>query len=460
MGSTLAPASTDIDLDTLAAALDGELLRPGDAGYETARRGHNLALDARPLAVVRAAGARDVAAAVDHARVGGFELAIRGGGHSPAGHSSGDGVLLVDLGAMTQLDIDPDSRVVRAEPGLTAGAVTAALAEHGLAIPFGDTPTVGIAGLTLGGGIGYLARKHGLAVDHLEAVEIVLADGRLVTASASEHPDLFWAVRGGGGNFGIVTRFVYRAVPVGMVYGGALVLPATAATIAGIAAAADAAPDELTTITDMMFAPPMPFLPEAWTGKPILIVTAVHAGDPADGPAALAPFRALAEPIADLLGEMPYPGIYGFTEEAGTPMPYHIRSSFLTQIDAALGETVMATFEAAPPGAMFQFRVLGGAMARVHRDATAFAHRHARFMVMALAVFGEGGIEAEARWVDAINDAVRPLATGAYSNFLAEEGRERITEAYPARTYERLVDVKRTYDPGNLFRRNQNIRPD
>lgn len=461
MGSALVPADAgaDLDLDPLVAALDGALFRPGDAEYEAARRGHNLSIDARPVAIVRAAGAGDVALAVGHARTTGVELAVRGGGHSPGGQSTGDGVLVVDLGAMTELEIDRETRSVRAQPGLTAGAVTAALAEHGLAIPFGDTPTVGIAGLTLGGGIGYLARQHGLAIDHLEAVEIVLADGRLITASATEHPDLFWAVRGGGGNFGIVTRFVYRAVPVGTVYGGALVLPATAATIAGIAAAAGAAPDELTTITDMMYAPPMPFLPEAWIGKPILIVTAVYAGDPADGPAALDPFRALAEPIADLMAPMPYPGIYAFTEEAGTPMPYHIRSSFLTGIDAAVGEIAVAAFESAPPGAMFHFRVLGGAVARVDPDATAFAHRDARFMAMAMAVFGDEAPTAELAWVDAMHAALRPRALGVYSNFLADEGPERVAEAYPPATYERLAAVKRTYDPGNLFRRNQNIQP-
>jgi FAD/FMN-containing dehydrogenase len=447
-------------LESLAAALTGRLLRPGDEDYETARRGHNLAIDARPLAIVLVADAADVALTVTVARGAGLELAIRSGGHSVAGHSTGDGLVVVDLTAMTGLHIDPATRLVYAQPGLTAGAVTNALAAHGLAIPFGDTPTVGITGLTLGGGIGYLVRPHGLAIDHLEGVELVTADGRLITANANEHPDLFWALRGGGGNFGVVTRLIYRAVEVDTVYGGALILPATAETLAGVVGAAEAAPDGLSTITDMMVAPPAPFIPDPWVGRPILIMTAVYAGDPADGPAVMAPFRALAEPIADMLGPMPYHGIYAFTEEAGAASAYHLRSAFLHSFDTAAAASVMAAFDTAPAGMnLFHIRALGGAMARVPADATAFAHRDAKILVMMLSGFEAGDGAAQRAWVSSLLDDLRPLVDGVYSNFLGDEGDARVHEAYPAATYARLAAVKRAYDPTNVFHRNQNIRP-
>jgi FAD/FMN-containing dehydrogenase len=455
-----AGASLETTLDMFAATVTGQVIRPDEPAFEAARRGHNLAIDARPVAILRAADAADVARAVELARTTGLELAIRSGGHSVAGHSTGDGVLVVDMTAMTGLHIDPATRLVYAQPGLTAGAVTTALAAHGLAIPFGDTPTVGITGLTLGGGIGYLARSHGLAIDHLQAVELVTATGRQIVASADEHPDLFWALRGGGGNFGIVTRLIYRAVEVDTVYGGALMLPATAETLAGVVAAAAAAPDALTTITDMFVAPPMPFLPEAWVGRPILSVTAVYAGDPADGEAALAPFRALAEPLADFLGPMPYPGIYEFTEEAGVPSAYHLRSSFLASFDLEAAGTVMRAFETAPESmSLFHIRVLGGAMAQVPADATAFAHRDAPILAMMLSSFEDGDGAVQGAWVSGLHDGLRPLAQGVYSNFLGDEGQGRVHEAYPAETYARLAAVKRAYDPTNVFRRNQNIRP-
>jgi FAD/FMN-containing dehydrogenase len=462
----LAPASSTSPvaaIERLASQLRGGVLWPSEDAYHTARRGHNLAHDLHPVAIVRPADAGDVALAVALARETGLELAVRSGGHSIAAHSSGNGVLVIDLGDMKTLDIDRDAGLVSAQPGLTAGEVTNVLAAHNLAIPFGDTPTVGIAGLTLGGGIGYLARKHGLAIDHLEAVELVTADGRVLTVDEHHEPDLYWAVRGGGGNFGIVTRLVYRAVPVTTVYGGALVLPASAETLVSIVRAGEAAPDGLTLIAETMPAPPAPFIPAAWVGRPIIYLTSVFAGDPADGPAAFAPFRALAEPIADLVGEMPYAGIYAFTEEAGNPMPYHLRSSFLKEFDHAAAEAVLAAVETVPmPFGMFHFRVLGGAMARVPAEATAFAHRRARFLAMILAAFDptEGDGAAARTWATSLHADLLPYASGAYSNFLGDEGEDRVREAYPLETYRRLAGIKRAYDPDNVFRRNQNILPD
>ena len=250
-----------LDLEALGGSLNGRLILPGDDEYEAARQVHQAAVDVRPLAIVRAADARDVSNTICFARDNELELAVRGGGHSLAGHGTVDGGIVLDLADMRGLHIDPDARVAWAQPGLTAIEFTEAAAAHGLATPFGDTGSVGIAGLTLGGGVGWLVRKHGLTIDALIAVEIVTADGRQLIASETEHPDLFWAVRGGGGNFGVVTRFQYRLYPVGMILGGAVLLPPTADVLRGLVPVAAAAPRELSTITFVLnAAPPLPFL--------------------------------------------------------------------------------------------------------------------------------------------------------------------------------------------------------
>jgi FAD/FMN-containing dehydrogenase len=389
----------------------------------------------------------------------GLELAVKSGGHSIAGHSSGTGVLLVEMSGLKQLEIDLEQQLVHAEAGLTAGEVTTALATHGLEIPFGDTPSVGIAGLTLGGGIGYLVRRDGLAIDHLVEVEMVTADGRIIVANEARNVDLFWAVRGGGGNFGIVTRFTYRPVALGTTYGGGLILPATPAILMDLVRAAEAAPRELSTIFNVMPAPPMPFLPESWVGRPVVIVLAVYAGDPLNGPEVLAPFRAVAEPLADLLGPMPYPAIYDWTQEAAVPAAHLVRSAFLTGFDLGDAHRAVSLVEQAPGMVIFHFRVLGGAMADVPAGATAFAHRDAGYMVAAIPYFGDEGGDAPLAWADSVLASLRPKARGAYSNFLGDEGDERIREAYTEATYARLAAIKRAWDPTNAFRRNQNIRP-
>src|SRR5262245_59274887 len=252
---------TPIDIDSLVASLTGEVIRPDDESFDEARHIHNTLVDKRPSLIVRAADAADVARAVTFARDHGLELAVRAGGHSVAGHSTTEGGLLIDLSAMKGLHIDAERRLAWAQPGLTAGEYTAAAAAHGLATPFGDTGSVGLGGLTLGGGIGWLVRKHGLTIDSLVQVELVTADGRIVTASEQRNPDLFWAVRGGGGNFGVATRFVFKLHEVGTVLGGALFLPLTREVLAGLQPVAEAAPEELTTITFVMGVPPLPFVP-------------------------------------------------------------------------------------------------------------------------------------------------------------------------------------------------------
>ncbi|HEU4920911.1 MAG TPA: FAD-binding oxidoreductase [Candidatus Limnocylindrales bacterium] len=455
------PAVRPLDLEAFAATLSGELLRPGSPGYDIAREANNALYDRRPIAIVRAADAADVARTVTLAAESGVELAIKSGGHSVAGHSVTDGLLL-DLGAMRGLHIDPERRLAWAQPGITAGEYTDAAGAHGLATPFGDTGSVGIAGLTLGGGIGFLVRKYGLAIDHLVAVELVTADGRILTVSEDRHPDLFWAVRGGGGNFGVVTRFQYRLVPVGQTFSGALFLPLTRDVLRGLVPVAAAAPEELSTISFIMPVPPLPFVPEEHHFKPAVVVMFVHASDDiAAGQAALAPFRALATPLAEAAYPMPYPGIYEFTAEGGKRGNGVVRSVFLETLDDAAVDTILARVTApSSPTSMTEIRVLGGAMARVPAEATAFAHRDANVLVAMITTFEDAAeLPVHEAWTQAYLEELRPKATGVYSNFVANEGEGRIRDAYPEATYARLADVKRRYDPTNLFRRNQNIRP-
>jgi FAD/FMN-containing dehydrogenase len=451
-----------LDLDTLATALRGTLIRPSDEAYETLRQVHAASYDRRPLAIIQAVDSADVATVVDVARETGLDLAVRGGGHSVAGHGTVDDGLVLDLSRLRGLHIDPEQRIAWAGAGLTAGEYTVAAAAHGLATPFGDTGSVGIAGLTLGGGIGWLVRKYGLAIDSLLSAEVVTADGRIVTASRDENPDLFWAIRGGGGNFGVVTRFVFRLHPVGGILGGALFLPPTREVLRGLVPAAKAAPEDLTTITFLMPAPPMPFVPESAHGKLAVVVMFVWAGDPAAGQAALEPLRTLAEPIAEAVMPMPYPGIYELTKEGSQRHVGFVRSMFLDELDDEAVDTILDTVTSpdAPP-TMTQIRVLGGAMSRVASGDTAFAHRD-RQVMLALITGLEGddaAMAAQAAAANAYFEALRPKAIGVYSNFLGEEGDERIRDAYPSGTYGRLAGLKRRWDPENVFRLNQNIRP-
>jgi FAD/FMN-containing dehydrogenase len=450
-----------LDLAAFAASLQGELIVPSSETYDEVRQVRNAHYDKRPALIVRAAGATDVARAVALAADTGMPLAVRSGGHSLAGYSTVDGGIVVDMTALKGIHIDVDRRLAWAGAGLTAREYTTAAAAHGLATPFGDTGSVGIAGLTLGGGIGWLVRKYGLAIDALRAVEIVTADGRILTADEDEHADLFWAVRGGGGNFGIVTRFQFELYPVPAILGGALFLPPTPEVLRSLQPLAEAAPEELTTISFLMHMPPAPFVPESQVGQLALAVMFVYAGDPADGAAALEPFRKVATPLAELVAPMPYPGIYQMLEGAEQRGHEIARSRFLDTIDDEAVDAMLAAMaNAASPMAMVQIRILGGAMARVPADATAFAHRSANVMVAVLDPFEDPDTRAEqVAWTVGLHEALAPNAVGVYSNFLEREGEDRILEAYGEATYQRLSLIKRRYDPTNLFRLNQNIRP-
>ena len=454
--------SADLSIQDLRAALNGRVIAPEDADYDKARTVVMGGIDRRPAAIVRVAGANDVAHAIKVARETGLELAVRSGGHSSAGHSVTDGGIVIDLRDMKAIDIDVDGRTAWAEAGATAGQVTKATAEHGLAIGFGDTASVGIGGITLGGGVGYLGRKYGLTIDNVVAADVVTADGEQLRVDATNHPDLFWAIRGGGGNFGVVTRFQYRLHEVGQVVGGMLILPATAEVIAGFIVAAEAAPDELSTIANVMPCQPMPFVPEDQHGKLVVFALMIHAGDIEAGQAAVAPFRALATPVADMLRPMLYPEIYGPEGEAEDYHPLAIaRTLFVDRIDLPVAKVIMAHLESSDAAMrVAQLRVLGGAIARVPADATAYAHRSSRIMVN-IASFYEGDHDKAKRqaWVDDFVAAITQDDHGAYVNFLVDEGEERIRAAYPGATWDRLANVKSTYDPSNLFRLNQNVPP-
>jgi FAD/FMN-containing dehydrogenase len=396
------------------------------------------------------------------ARETGAELAIRSGGHSIPGHSTTEGGLVLDLGDLNGLEIDVEDRTAWVGGGVTTGRYTDAAAEHGLATPFGDTGSVGIGGLTLGGGVGFLVRKHGLTIDDVLAAEVVTADGRHLRVDADSHPDLFWAIRGGGGNFGVATRFQLRLHELDGIVGGMLILPATADTVYGFMAEAEAAPEELSAIANVMPAPPMPFLPAEQHGRLVIFALLAYAGEADAGERAVAPFRALAEPVADMVRPIRYPELFVGPPDEGD---YHTvavaRTMYVDSIDRSAAETIVEQLEASTAMmAVTQLRMLAGAAARVPVDATAYAHRQSRIMVNVAALFGAPEeAPGHERWVVGLADALRQDDTGAYVNFLGDEGEERIRAAYPGPTWDRLVEIKRRYDPTNLFRLNQNIPP-
>jgi len=448
-----------LSIAQLRDAVKGRVITPDDAGYDEARAVFYGGIDRRPTVIIRPADATDVAYVVSLARETGMELAVRSGGHSPVGHSVSEGGIVLDLSDMKALDIDVERRTVWAEAGLTAGELTSAAAAYGLAIGFGDTGSVGIGGITLGGGVGYLVRKYGLTIDDLLAADIVTADGQILRVDSETHPDLFWAIRGGGGNFGVVTRFQFRLHEVDTVVGGMLILPATPDVIRSFIAEAEAAPEELSTIANVMTAPPMPFLPAEYHGQLIVMAMIVYAGEVNEGQRAIAPFRALATPIADMIRPMSYPEIYPPDEGNYHPVAV-FRSMFIDAVDLDTAKLIVDHLQTSTAQmAVAQIRVLGGAMARVPAEATAFAHRGRRIMVNVAALYEQPEERAmHDAWVADFAAALRQ-GDGVYVNFLGDEGEARIHEAYPGATWDRLAAIKARYDPTNLFRLNQNVPP-
>jgi FAD binding domain-containing protein/berberine-like enzyme len=456
--------TAQLSIEDLRNRVTGRVFTPDDEGYDDARAVMYDFEDRHPAAVVKVANAEDVAAVVNHARESGLELAVRSGGHSGAGHSTTDGGLVIDLRDMHSVDVDPGTKTAWAEAGATAAEVAAAADAHGLAVGFGDTGSVGIGGITTGGGIGYLTRKHGLTIDSLIGADVVTADGELRHVDAERDADLFWAIRGGGGNVGVVTRFQYRLHELGDAYGGMLFLPANADTIAGFIAAAEAAPEELGTIANVMNCPPMPFIPEELHGSLVIMGMIFWSGPPEQGPDAVAPFRALATPLADFVRPMRYPEMFPPEEPQGEGAPKFIASSrvlFMTHVDRDVAQTIVDTIATAPSKmGVAQIRVLGGEMARVPADETAFAFRDAPIVTaVAGLTFDPSQRQVNERWVDVFKQTLTQDYAGAYVNFINDEGPERVRDAYPPRTMARLAEIKRRYDPTNLFHRNQNVSP-
>jgi len=446
----------------LAARFQGDVITPDDPRYEEARAVQIANYNRRPGAIVRATSAEDVADAVRIARELAVPLAVRSGGHSIPGLSMIDGGVTIDLSEMRRVQIDPVTRRARVQAGARSRDIMLPAQEHGLALTTGDTATVGIGGLATGGGIGFMARKHGLTIDNLISATVVTADGVVRTASATEHADLFWAIRGGGGNFGIVTEFEFQLAEVGTILGGAIVLPATREVFRGYLDYMPNAPEGLTTLVNLWKAPPAPFIPEEFHGKPVFMILTIWTGDFEEGERAIAPLRALAEPIADTVAPIPYPAMYEYTAELENAHGVALRSMFADSFsDEAIDASIEAVHNATAPVALLHVRGQGGAIARVPVEATAFAHRAQKYFISAIAVWfpDDEHPEVHEAWTNDIWTKIRPEGNGVYVNFLQDEEPERINEAYPAATLQRLREIKATYDPENVFRFNQNIKP-
>ncbi|MGH7805062.1 MAG: FAD-binding oxidoreductase [Candidatus Binatia bacterium] len=461
--SAISPAA----VRELASDLRGRLLLPGVDGYDTARTVWNAMIDRRPALIVRPAGAEDVARAVGFAREHELLLSIKCGGHNVSGNAVSDGGVMIDLSAsLTGLRVDPEARTARAEGGLTWAPVDAATQAHGLAVTGGQVSHTGIAGLTLGGGLGNLMRKHGLTIDNLLSVDVVLADGRIVTASAKENADLFWGLRGGGGNFGVATAFEYRLHPVGpIVLGGMALHPAERAgeLLRFVREFVRSAPDEVGLTVAFLTAPPAPFVPEAMRGKPVVALVLCHSGSLEAAERDLAPVRAFGPPAVDLVQPMPYVAVQQLVDAGAAYGAHHVylKSDHLAELgDSAIEAIVEHAAAVTSPSSLVLVFPLGGAVARVAEEATAFGNRKAGWDYVVYAMWTEPReADRHVAWARAFAAAMQPFAIGAYVNEMVDEGEERIRAAYPPAIYRRLSALKTKYDPTNLFRLNQNIKP-
>lgn len=458
------PLSKD-EIDVLRGRIDGQVASEGEAGYDQARTIWNGMVDRRPGLVIRAAGVADIRAAVDFARNRGLLIAIRSGGHQIAGHAVAQGALLLDLSQMKSVEVDVAGRTARVQAGALLADVDAATQAHGLAVPVGINSTTGIAGLTLGGGFGWLTRKYGLTIDNLLSAEVVTADGALRTASASENPDLFWALRGGGGNFGVVASFQFALHPVGPeVLSGLIVHPLDDARdlLRALRGIVDKAEDELTVWTVMRKAPPLPFIPEDWHGREVMILATCYSGDMAEGEKAMAGLRGLGSPIADVIGPHPFAGWQQAFDPLLTPgaRNYWKTRDFVGLDETAAAIAVEAVRNLPDDECEVFFAHLGGAMARVSAEATPFPTRDAHFVMNVHTRWRDPAKDAECKaWARALFDATEPYSAGsAYVNFVPDDEPGRVAEVYGA-NMARLAGIKGRYDPDNLFRLNHNIVP-
>jgi FAD/FMN-containing dehydrogenase len=466
MTATQAQSTAPTDFETLAESFRGELLVPTSPGYDAARRIWNGAIERRPGCIARCTCVADVVAAVRFARERELLVAVRSGGHGVGGHALCDGGIVIDLSPMKGIRVDPATRTATAQAGVLWGELDSETQLHGLATVGGIVTHTGIAGLTLGGGIGWLMRKHGATVDNLLSVDLVTADGTLVTASSEASPELFWGVRGGGGNFGVVTSFEYRLHSVGpIVLAGPVFhsLEDAPEVLRFYREFAADAPDELTTIFELSVAQALPFLPVEVHGKPIVMVAACYAGAPEHGREVVRPLKEFGNPIADLLEPKPYLALQSMFDPF-VPHGWHrywksVELPLLT--DEAIETLVeQASAQTSPKSYCIVFQ-LGGALGRVGRDETAFTQRDAAYDVNVNAVWTpeDPGGERHIRWARDFFAAMQPHARDrVYVNFLGNEGPDRVRQAYGA-AYDRLVELKATYDPDNFFRLNQNIRP-
>ncbi|MFI6449228.1 FAD-binding oxidoreductase [Kitasatospora sp. NPDC050543] len=455
----------DATIGELEAALSGTLVRPGDAAYDEAREVWNAAHDGRPALIVRCAGTADVIRAVEFARSQNLLVAVRGGAHSIAGFSTCDGGIVIDLSAMKGVRVDPAGRRAVAQPGLTWGELDHETQAFGLAVTGGLVSSTGVAGFTLGGGVGWLLRRHGLACDNLVGADVVTADGRLVHADAEENPELFWALRGGGGNFGVVTSFEFELHPVGpQVLAGLVIYPAAEAqqVVSRWRDLTAAMPDELTTLVNLTTAPPLPFLPESVHGTRIVVLAGMYAGGMEAGEAAVRPLRSLGTPLADVMGPMPYLGMQTLLDPLWTRGAYnYFTSAFVEPTDQAIDAVLGAHLSTPTPFSEVHLHHLGGAFGRVPADATAFSQRDASMLCNVIARSpGPEDFDGHIAWARGAREEIARHGNGGmYVNFTGDAAEDKVRAAYPDAVHARLVRVKDEYDPTNLFRLNQNIRP-
>ena len=454
-----------VQIESLRAALRGPLLQPGDAAYDESRTIWNAMIDRRPALIARCTGAADVMLAVDFARENGLLLAVRGGGHNIAGNAVCDRGMMIDLSRMNLVRVDPKTRTAHVGAGATLGDLDHETQAFGLATPTGINSTTGVSGLTLGGGFGWLSRKYGMTVDGLVAADVVMANGKLVRASERENPDLFWAIRGGGGNFGIVTRFEFRLYPVGPdVLAGLVVYPIDQArsALTQYRDFARTLPDETAAWVVLRRAPPLPFLPASIHGKEVVIFALFHGGDPEKGKAILEPVRRFGTPAGEHIGIQPFTAWQSAFDPLLTPGARNYwKSHNFTRLDDGLVDLVVKFVGELPsPHTEIFIGQLGGAMGRVAPDATAYAERKAEYVMN---VHGRWETAAEdgsgVAWCRRLFDAAAPHATGGvYVNFMTEDESDRVSKAYGG-NFRRMAEVKAKYDPDNLFRLNQNVKP-
>jgi len=462
-----AGALSEAIIQQLRASVRGEVILPGDAAYDSARAIFNGMIDRRPAAIVRCTGAADVIGAIRLARREGLPLAVRGGGHNVAGNALCDGGLVVDLSRMKGIRVDPAKRVAQAQPGLTWGEFDHETQAFGLATTGGLVSTTGIAGFTLGGGIGWLAREHGLTCDNLISADVVLPDGQLVHASETEHADLLWGLCGGGGNFGIVTSFELRLHPVGPMVTGGLVLHPIARARELLQFCRDylaGAPDQLTALIVFLTAPPAPFVPAAFHGAKMAAVAVCYTGPSATAEEVLRPLKTFGPPVVEHIGPVPYVTLQSMFDASAPPgLQNYWKSEYITGLsDGVIDLLIDSAGQMASPLSAVHVHQLGGAISRLPEEATAFGHRRAPYLVNIIAMWPDRSAAAEphVQWARSLWAALQPYsAGGAYVNFMTgEEGHDRVRAAY-GQNYDRLAALKAKYDPTNLLRFNQNIRP-